>query len=158
MQYFALQKIQEPPEAKQSLKNERKEATKLKQYVNVFTTTKKREDAEKVAQILVQKRLAGCVQIIGSIQSTYRWKNRKETIEEWLCLIKSEKSLYEELEKTLKEIHPYETPEITASPIIAGSKEYLDWLDHELKINSDDAPTNPSSNNPEKRSHMQPED
>ena len=106
---------------------------KVKQYVHVFTTTEKREDAEKVAQILVQKRLAGCVQIIGPIQSTYRWKNRKETVKEWLCLIKSEKSLYKELEKTLKEIHPYETPEITAVPIVAGSKEYLHWLDRELK-------------------------
>jgi periplasmic divalent cation tolerance protein len=106
---------------------------KVKQYVNVFTTTEKREDAEKVARILVQKRLAGCVQIIGPIQSTYSWKNRKETVEEWLCLIKSEKSLYKELEKNLKEIHPYETPEITAVPIVAGSKEYLDWLDGELK-------------------------
>ena len=106
---------------------------KVKQYIHVFTTTEKREDAEKVAQILVQKRLAACVQIIGPIQSTYRWKNRKETVEEWLCLIKSEKSLYKDLEKNLKEIHPYETPEITAVPIVAGSKEYLEWLDSELK-------------------------
>lgn len=106
---------------------------KLKKYIHVFTTTEKREDAEKVAQILVEKRLAGCVQIIGPIQSTYRWKNRKETVEEWLCLIKSEKSLYKDLEKNLKEIHPYETPEITAVPIVAGSKEYLEWLDGELK-------------------------
>jgi len=105
----------------------------MKQYVHVFTTTGKREDAEKVAQTLVKKRLAGCVQIIGPIQSTYWWKNRKETAEEWLCLIKSEKSLYKELEKTIKETHPYETPEITAVPIVAGSKEYLEWLGHELK-------------------------
>jgi hypothetical protein len=71
--------------------------TRTKQYVHVFTTTGKREDAEKVARILVQKRLAGCVQIIGPIQSTYWWKNRRETAEEWLCLLKSEKSLYKEL-------------------------------------------------------------
>jgi periplasmic divalent cation tolerance protein len=107
--------------------------TKLKQYVQIFTTTGKREDAEKVALALVQKRLAGCVQIIGPIQSTYWWKNRIETAEEWLCLIKSEKGLYKELEKTIKETHPYETPEITAVPIVAGSKEYLEWLGHELK-------------------------
>ena len=106
---------------------------KMKQYIHVFTTTEKREDAEKVAHILVQERLAGCVQIIGPIHSTYWWKNRKETVEEWLCLIKSEKSLYKELEKTLKKIHPYETPEITAVPIVVGSKEYLEWLDGELK-------------------------
>jgi periplasmic divalent cation tolerance protein len=129
---FVLQKTQEPPETKQT-QEEKTRRTKLGKYINVFTTTGKREDAEKVAGILVQKRLAGCVQIIGPIQSIYWWKNRKEMAEEWLCIIKSERSLYEELEKTLKEIHPYETPEITALPIIAGNKEYLDWLGHELK-------------------------
>ena len=105
----------------------------MKEYIQILTTTEKREDAQKIAHILVQKRLAGCVQVIGSISSTYWWKNRIETAEEWLCLIKSERGLYEELEKTIKEIHPYETPEITAVPIVAGSKEYLGWLDQELK-------------------------
>ena len=107
--------------------------TKMKEYVQIFTTTGKREDAEKVARTLVQKRLAGCVQIVGPIQSTYWWKNRIESAEEWLCLIKGEKSLYKEVEKTIREIHPYETPEITAVPIVAGSKEYLEWLHHELE-------------------------
>jgi periplasmic divalent cation tolerance protein len=114
-------------------KKQKMRRTRTKQYVHVFTTTWKREDAEKVARILVQKRLAGCVQIIGPIQSTYWWKNRKELAEEWLCLIKSEKSLYKELEQTIKETHAYETPEITAVPIVAGSKEYIEWLGHELK-------------------------
>ena len=105
----------------------------MKQFIQIFTTTEKREDAETIAKILVQKRLAGCVQIIGPMKSTYWWKSRMEIVEEWLCLIKSEKSLYEALEKTVKKIHPYETPEITAVPIVAGSREYFDWLDSELK-------------------------
>ena len=105
----------------------------MKEYIQVFTTTKKKEDAQKIAQALLQKKLAGCVQIIGRISSVYRWKNKVEKAEEWLCLIKSEKHLYVELEKTLKEIHPYETPEITAVTMIAGSKEYFEWLDQELK-------------------------
>jgi periplasmic divalent cation tolerance protein len=88
----------------------------MKEYIQILTTTEKREDAQKIAQILVQKRLASCVQAIGSISSTYWWKNRIETAEEWLCLIKSEKGLYRELEKTIKEIHPYETPEIISLP------------------------------------------
>ena len=104
-----------------------------KEHIQIFTTTEKRKDAEKIAHILVQKRLAGCVQIIGPISSTYWWKKKIQTAEEWLCLIKSEKSLYKELEKTIKEIHPYETPEITAVPIVTGSKEYLRWLDEEVR-------------------------
>ena len=105
----------------------------MEEYIQVFTATEKREDAEKIAQTLVRERLAGCVQIIGKISSMYWWKNKVEKAEEWLCLIKSEKRLYSELEKAIKGMHPYETPEITAITIVAGSKEYLGWLDKELR-------------------------
>jgi periplasmic divalent cation tolerance protein len=105
----------------------------MKGYIQISTATEKREDAERIAETLVQKRLAACVQIIGTVSSTYWWKGKVEKAEEWLCLIKSEKSLYKELEKTIKEIHTYETPEITAVPVVAGSKEYFEWLDQELK-------------------------
>ena len=100
------------------------------------TTTEKREDAEKIAYALVKKKLAACVQILGPISSTFWWKNRIQNVEEWLCLIKSEKSVYGRIEKAIKEIHPYETPEITATSIVAGSKEYLKWIDQELKSES----------------------
>jgi len=105
----------------------------VEEYIQVFTTTERREDAEKIAKALVEKRLAGCVQIAGSIVSTYRWKGNVETAEEWLCSIKSKRSLYDELEKAIKEIHTYETPEIIAVPIVVGSREYLEWLRKELK-------------------------
>lgn len=102
------------------------------EYIQVFTSTEKKEDAEKISKELVEKRLAGCIQIMGPISSTFWWKDDIETIEEWLCRVKSKKSLYEELEKAIKEIHPYETPEIIAVPIVAGNKEYLEWLSKEL--------------------------
>jgi len=105
----------------------------MEEYIEVITTTEKKEDAERLAKTLVEKRLAGCVQTVGPITSTYRWKGNMEKTEEWLCLIKSKKDLYEELEKSIKEIHPYETPEIIALPIIAGSEEYMNWLSNELK-------------------------
>jgi len=103
----------------------------VEKYIQIFTTTKKKEDAEKIARTLVEKRLAGCIQILP-ITSIYRWRGI-EREEEWLCLIKSKKTLYEELEKTIKEIHPYEISEIIAVPIIAGSDDYLKWLNNELK-------------------------
>jgi periplasmic divalent cation tolerance protein len=105
----------------------------MKHYIQVLTTTEKKEDAEKIARTLVRKKLAACAQIIGTISSTYGWKGKVKTTREWLCLIKSEKSLYEELERTIKKIHPYEIPEIIAVPIVAGSREYLEWLDRELQ-------------------------
>ena len=85
---------------------------------------KKKEDTEKIAKALVEKRLAGCIQIVGPIGSTYWWKDKVETAEEWLCFIKSKKSLYDELEKAIKEIHSYEAPEIIAMPIVRRSKDY----------------------------------
>ena len=105
----------------------------MEEYIQVFTTTEKKEDAEKIAKTLLEKRLAGCVQIVGPIESTYWWKGNVETAEEWLLFIKTRKNLYEELEKAVKEIHPYETPEIIAMPIVTGSKDYLEWLRNELK-------------------------
>jgi periplasmic divalent cation tolerance protein len=103
------------------------------EYIQIFTTTENKEDAEKIAKSLIEKRLAGCIQIIGPISSIYWWKNKIETSQEWLCIIKSKKKLYEEIEKSIKEIHPYEIPEIIAMQIISGSKDYLKWLDNELK-------------------------
>jgi len=105
----------------------------MEDYIQVFTTTEKKEDGEIIAKALVEKRLAGCIQIVGPILSTYWWKGNVETAEEWLCFIKSKKDLYEELERSIKDVHPYETPEIIAMPIIAGSKDYLEWLSNELR-------------------------
>lgn len=105
----------------------------MEEYIQVITTTEKKEDAERIAKALVEKRLAGCVQIVGPIVSIYWWKENIVKAEEWLCLVKSKKDLFEELEKSIKEIHPYETPEIITLPIIAGSKDYIKWLSNELK-------------------------
>ncbi len=102
-------------------------------YIQVFTTVEKKEDAEKIANVAVEKRLAGCVQILGPIKSIYWWKGKIENADEYLCIIKSKKSLYDELERVIKEIHPYQTPEIIAVPIVAGYEGYLKWLDEELE-------------------------
>ena len=103
------------------------------EYIQVITTTEKKEDAEKITGVLIEKRLAGCVQIIGPIASTYWLKNNIEKAEEWLCFIKSRGNLYKKIEDCIREIHPYETPEIICLPILEGSKDYLKWLDGELQ-------------------------
>ncbi|MDP6439304.1 MAG: divalent-cation tolerance protein CutA [Candidatus Brocadiia bacterium] len=103
------------------------------EHVQVLTTTEAREEAESIARALTEQRLAACVQIVGPVTSTYRWKGKVETAEEWLCIIKSRKALYERIEQAIKAIHSYETPEIIALPIVAGSAAYLNWLDEELK-------------------------
>ena len=101
--------------------------------IQVITTTETKPDAQAIARALVEKRLAACVQIIGPITSTYWWKERIETAEEWLCMMKTDQRLYTEVVGRLKAIHPYETPEIVAMPIVAGSDDYLKWLRQELR-------------------------
>lgn len=97
-------------------------------YIQIFTTTDKKEIADKIALSLVEKKLAQCVQIFGPVESTYRWKGRIERTSEWLCIIKTKKANYKKIENEIKKIHTYEVPEIIAIPIITGSNEYLKWL------------------------------
>lgn len=105
----------------------------MTEHIQVITTTENKKDAEKIAELLVEKKLAGCVQIIGPISSVYRWEGKIEKANEWLCLIKTIRALYESLELELRKIHPYKVPEILAIPVVAGSKDYLSWLDCVLK-------------------------
>lgn len=105
----------------------------MRSVIQVVTTTDKKEDAESIARNLVESRLAACVQVIGPVTSTYRWKGRVETAEEWQCWAKTEAGFYEDVEKAIRAIHPYELPEIVALPVLRGSPEYLDWLRRELR-------------------------
>lgn len=104
----------------------------MKSYIQIMTATETKEEAQKIAQSLVKQKLAACVQIIGSIESTYRWKGNVENAQEWLCLIKTRDDLYNKVETAIKKLHSYETPEIVALQITKGSKEYLRWLDETL--------------------------
>ncbi|MBN1811041.1 MAG: divalent-cation tolerance protein CutA [Anaerolineae bacterium] len=105
----------------------------MRTYVQVTTTAETKADAQAIADAVVEKRLAACAQIIGLVTSTYWWQGEIEIAEEWLCVIKSKAALYEELEKAIRAIHPYEEPEIIATPIIKGSKSYLAWLDENTR-------------------------
>ncbi len=102
-------------------------------FVQVMTTMDDRKKAKEMAEELVKKRLAACVQLVGPIRSTYEWDGRLENSEEWLCVLKSKRSLYEELEEAIKDMHTYDNPEIIAQPIILGSEGYLDWVAEKTK-------------------------
>jgi periplasmic divalent cation tolerance protein len=104
----------------------------MEKYIQIYTTADTRQYAEAIASALVGQKLAGCVQIMGPITSTYRWEGKVESEEEWLCLIKTSKELLIDVEKKIKSIHPYDVPEIIAVPIIGGSSDYLSWLGEQL--------------------------
>jgi periplasmic divalent cation tolerance protein len=101
-------------------------------FIQVVTTTGNRADAERISQILVDRRLAACVQVAGPIQSTYHWQGRVETAEEWQCVAKTSLDRFEELRQAVISAHPYDVPEIIATPIVTAHQPYLDWMQHEL--------------------------
>jgi periplasmic divalent cation tolerance protein len=93
-----------------------------------MTTTETREDAQRIADALVEARLAGCVQIVGPIASTYWWEGHIERAEEWLCMVKTREDRFGGIEEIIGALHPYDVPEILATPVVAGSVPYLTWL------------------------------
>ena len=97
-------------------------------FIQVFTTMDKEEDARKIGRLMVEKKLAACVQILGPISSIYRWKGKVEEAKEWLCIFKSRRDLFQKLEEGIRSGHPYEVPEIVSLPIESGSRDYLNWL------------------------------
>ncbi|MGC8913202.1 MAG: divalent-cation tolerance protein CutA [Thermoplasmata archaeon] len=94
----------------------------------VITTVEKESDAEKIATALLEKKLAGCVQIIGPIKSRYWWNGKIESACEFLCLIKTVKERYTEVEKELRNLHPYSVPEIVGLETTFCVQDYLQWL------------------------------
>ncbi|HEY8810756.1 MAG TPA: divalent-cation tolerance protein CutA [Solirubrobacterales bacterium] len=97
-------------------------------YLQVTTTAGSEEEAEQISAALVERRLAACVQVIGPIASHYRWQGAVEHSTEWMCVAKTSAARYAELEAAIRELHSYDEPEILATPIVAGSAGYLDWL------------------------------
>ncbi len=91
-------------------------------------TAGNREEADRIADLLVEKRLAACVQILPGIRSVYFWKNEIQRESELLLLAKSTKERFQDLEREVRAIHSYETPEIVALEITDGSRPYLNWL------------------------------
>ena len=106
----------------------------MTQYVLVLTGTSSRAEAQSIADTAVEQRLAAAVQVIGPVTSTYRWKNRMEHAEEWLCLLKTSAELYAEVERAIQTLHSYELPGILAIPVVGGSERYLDWYVQQLRM------------------------
>ena len=105
----------------------------MTEYIQVLTTVEHRADAEKIAKNLVEKHIAACVQIVGPLTSYFQWQEKLDCAQEYLCLIKSRSDLFAELEAAIQSMHPYEVPEILATPIIKGNTAYLNWMAAELE-------------------------
>jgi len=105
----------------------------MAEHIQVVTTTETKQDAETIARALLEGRLAACVQIVGPVTSVYWWKEAIEAGDEWQCVAKTRRDLFDAVAEAIRRHHPYEVPEILATPVAAGSESYLAWLDKETR-------------------------
>jgi len=101
--------------------------------IAVLITAPNGEEAARLADMLVGSRLAACVQILPPMESVYRWQGNVERQAEVLLIAKTVRERFDELEREVRALHSYDTPEIIAVPILAGSAAYLKWLEENTK-------------------------
>ena len=101
-------------------------------------TASSHEEAGRIADALIENRLAACVQILPAIESVYRWQGNVEKSSEVLLIAKTESGKFAELERQVRAMHSYETPEIVAVPASAISQPYSEWLSTSLESSQSD--------------------
>jgi periplasmic divalent cation tolerance protein len=102
-------------------------------HVVVLITAGDSEEAGRIARGLLEARLAACVNIVGGVDSRYWWRGKLDEAKESLLVVKTKGRLLPEIITAVKKLHSYEVPEIIALPVVGGSREYLDWMDREVR-------------------------
>lgn len=97
-------------------------------FVCIFTTAPSMAVARKLSRILLQKKIAACIQLVPNLESHYSWKGKTQKSREIQLVIKTRATFSKKVESLLKQNHPYEVPEIIVLPILSGSAAYLQWL------------------------------
>ncbi|MBZ0159443.1 divalent-cation tolerance protein CutA [Candidatus Methylomirabilis sp.] len=105
-------------------------------YIVVLITASSKQEAETIGKTLVESRLAACVNILTGVSSLFRWQGVIEHQEEVLMLVKSRRELVSSIIEVVKRLHSYTVPEVVALPIVAGSPDYLIWMDESLQQTS----------------------
>ncbi|MCK9876089.1 divalent-cation tolerance protein CutA [Frankia sp. AgPm24] len=102
-------------------------------HLQVVVSIDSLDGAERIGRALVEARLVACFQVLGPMRSIYRWKGEIEQADEWLCLAKTTTARFDEMRERLVVLHPYDNPEIIATPIVAGHGDYLDWISEQTR-------------------------
>lgn len=98
------------------------------EFAVVTTTSDRRDSLEQIAEVLIERDLAACVQVGGPVTSTFRWQGKTETSDEWTATIKTTTALVDEVMAAVRSRHHYDVPEIIVTPIVGGDRAYLDWI------------------------------
>lgn len=98
--------------------------------VVILITTADAEEARCIAELLLNRKLAACVNVVADVKSMFWWQDRLETAQEALMIVKSTSALLSEVVATVKEAHSYDVPEIIALAICGGNEDYLNWIDN----------------------------
>ncbi len=98
----------------------------------VLSTCSSEEEAGRLARVLLDQRLAACVNVVPGVRSYYWWNGAIEEAGEFLLIVKSSRPLFERLSAALRQAHSYEIPEALALPVVDGAPEYLSWLGKNL--------------------------
>jgi periplasmic divalent cation tolerance protein len=99
----------------------------------VLSTTGSREEAQKIARALVERELAACVNIVGPIESVYRWQGKMEDAPEFLLIVKTTTAAFPAVRDAIRELHSYDLPECILLNVEDGGKDYLDWVTTNVK-------------------------
>lgn len=107
----------------------------MEKHIVVLITVPSKDVGTKIANTLLEKKLAACINITSSVNSLYNWEGKTANDEEFLLIVKTKAAIFEDkFIPAIKAVHPYDVPEIIALPIIMGSKGYLDWIDQEVQV------------------------
>lgn len=104
-----------------------------KNPIIVFVTASSREEAERIAKALLEDKLIACANIIGSVHSIFWWQDEIDTAQEYLIIMKTRNDLFERVCERVKALHSYQIPEVIATPIVNGLKQYIKWLNESLE-------------------------
>jgi periplasmic divalent cation tolerance protein len=106
----------------------------MRDTIVALTTLASAEEAVKLVQILLERRLIACGNILPGVRSLYRWEGKVADEREVIVLMKTKTSRFEALEMAFAELHPYKVPELLALPVAAGLHKYLEWIDDETSL------------------------
>jgi periplasmic divalent cation tolerance protein len=100
----------------------------------VLVTAGSQEEAKRISDVLLERRLVACANVFGDVQSFFWWKGELDSAKEHLLVMKSRGELLEEIVRVVREVHTYETPEVVALPIVGGNPDYLAWIEESVAV------------------------